>query len=232
MGEISNTMAARSKIVRFVRHGQAMHTPRAEPARHAGCSYEEFLRLMTEDDHFDSPLTALERAALTTCSSTLQLIVASPLSRALDTAQLIFGSPAGARKVCIEQFREINGLLLNAKRKPRDELRPLYPEWDFECLTGNDDTLWKPEALEETGDCAERGYQGLRHVWAQEETEVAIVGHGGMWSFLFNQHEQVLVDEPLKARFANCELRSFVMVAEANNADESRPVFKLSGLQE
>merc|ERR1711865_469527 len=185
--EISTTMAARSKIVRFVRHGQAMHNPRAEPARHAGCSYEEFLRLMTEDDHFDSPLTALgreqamERAALTTCSSTLQLIVASPLSRALDTAQLIFGSPAGARKVCIEHFREING---------------------------------------------------LRHVWAQEETEVAIVGHGGMWSFLFNQHEQVLVDEPLKARFANCELRSFVMVAEANNADESRPVFKLSGLQE
>ena len=51
--------AARSKILVFLRHGQAVHNPRAEAAKSAGCSYERFLGLMREDDAFDAPLTPL-----------------------------------------------------------------------------------------------------------------------------------------------------------------------------
>ena len=53
-----------TKIVHFLRHGQAEHNPRAEAARDAGASFDEFLQLMKEDDAFDAALTPLgERQA-------------------------------------------------------------------------------------------------------------------------------------------------------------------------
>ena len=42
------------KRVLIVRHGQAQHNPRAEAAREAGCSFDEFLRLMELDDAHDA----------------------------------------------------------------------------------------------------------------------------------------------------------------------------------
>ena len=42
------------KTLHFLRHGQAQHNPRAEAARAAGCSFDDFLRLMKEDDAFDA----------------------------------------------------------------------------------------------------------------------------------------------------------------------------------
>ena len=48
--------AGLSKVLHLVRHGQAAHNVRAEPARHAGCSYDEFLELMRLDDAFDAGL--------------------------------------------------------------------------------------------------------------------------------------------------------------------------------
>ena len=43
----------------LIRHGQAMHNPRAEAARAEGCSFERFFDIMKEDDAFDAPLTEL-----------------------------------------------------------------------------------------------------------------------------------------------------------------------------
>ena len=47
------------KRVLIVRHGQAMHNPRAEKAREDGCDFDTFLNLMKEDDQFDASLTQL-----------------------------------------------------------------------------------------------------------------------------------------------------------------------------
>ena len=33
-----------SKVIHFLRHGQAQHNPRAEASRDAGCDFAEFLR--------------------------------------------------------------------------------------------------------------------------------------------------------------------------------------------
>ena len=46
------------KRVSIIRHGQAQHNPRAEAAREAGCSFDEFLRLMELDDAHDAGKTA------------------------------------------------------------------------------------------------------------------------------------------------------------------------------
>ena len=83
-----------TKRVLFLRHGQAVHNPRAEAAREAGCTHEHFLELTRQDDAFDSPLTTLgeeqAREVLRRYGSgallNVGLVVASSLSRALRTA--------------------------------------------------------------------------------------------------------------------------------------------------
>jgi hypothetical protein len=54
-----STHPGASKTIRFLRHGQAMHNINAEHMREAGCSYEDFIQAMKDDDQFDSPLTEL-----------------------------------------------------------------------------------------------------------------------------------------------------------------------------
>ena len=84
------------KDLMILRHGQATHNPRAEAAKAAGCSFDTFFDLMRQDDSLDSPLTDLGRQqAAAVCAqhhaSLLQpaeLVVSSPLSRALETADL------------------------------------------------------------------------------------------------------------------------------------------------
>lgn len=84
------------KLVWLVRHGEAMHNPRAEAMRSAGCSFDAFLQAMAEDDHFDADLTALgkqqaERARVRVEGEEQpEVVLVSPLSRAIDTAQIIF----------------------------------------------------------------------------------------------------------------------------------------------
>ena len=125
----------RRKVVTFLRHGQALHNPRAEAARHATppCSFEEFLRLMKEDDAFDAGLTDIGKAQAADLYSermkcpkldlpSVNLVVTSPLSRAIDTAAAVF--PEETKRgpfLCLENLRERNGLLLNAKRMKKTE---------------------------------------------------------------------------------------------------------------
>ena len=90
------------KRVLLLRHGQAMHNPRAEAARAAGCTFDEFLQLMEEDDVCDAELTTLGTIQATETSKredvgralrNVDLIISSPLSRALQTADLIYPPP-------------------------------------------------------------------------------------------------------------------------------------------
>jgi len=85
-----------TKRLYIIRHGQAMHNPRAEKARAEGCSHEDFLEIMRQDDHLDSPLTNLGflqakkgAARYGHLLQDVELVVSSPLSRAVQTADMI-----------------------------------------------------------------------------------------------------------------------------------------------
>jgi hypothetical protein len=180
-----------------------MHNPRAETARIAGCDFGTFLRLMHEDDAFDSPLTDLgiqqardahvaqrkkssqqEESRNSAALSRVELLVVSPLSRAIDTGLMILCPQRGsdsdqsnntddlirpdakivrvlfshhlppspgsfivnvsvlAIQVCWEGWREVNGWLLNAKRRCTSELQQLYPAVDFSHVVEEEDVTW------------------------------------------------------------------------------------------
>ncbi|KAL3797420.1 hypothetical protein HJC23_010546 [Cyclotella cryptica] len=221
------------KRIFLLRHGQAVHNPRAEVAREAGCSFEEFLRLMQEDDAFDADLTALGEEQAKEAGShnfvrealqSVDMIVSSPLSRAIRTADLVHDShrncKTGPKRVAIEHFREINGKLLNAKRRPRPVLETIFPHWNFSHVPHMDES-WTEE-LEPHHECSERGYRGLLWVMQQQEKNVLLVSHGGLLKLVMNDHPRVVLVDGRKQmqqdkircvseRFGNCELRSFIM---------------------
>jgi len=204
----------KKKILHFMRHAQALHNPKAEALRNTGCSYEVFLNQMKIDDAFDAPLTPLGHeessvAGTNICPERLkqvQLLVTSPLTRAIQTAQTAFPPHILQRPhVLMEKWREISGYLLNAQRRPASELQQLHPSIDCTQLT-EDDKLWT-DVLEEKDNCAERAYQGLKDIWHRDEENIIVVAHGGIFAFMM-LHPNIKPDEAMSQRFSNCEIRS------------------------
>ena len=119
-----NSSAILMKELIIIRHGQAQHNPRAEHAKANGCSNEEFVHWMRQDDVLDARLTPLgiaQAQAIQLPPHAAELVVSSSLSRALETANHVYPhdhdypltSTVGmARKVALEHFREISGDLL------------------------------------------------------------------------------------------------------------------------
>ena len=253
-----------TKRLYIIRHGQAMHNPRAEKARAEGCSHDEFLEIMRQDDHLDAPLTKLgiEQAKEGNVQyghllQDAELVVSSPLSRAVQTADTIVPpsrtskeanathSPTGSesttdhastcrsfvtssstevapKRLVLESLREINGWLLNAKRRSRSDLEKDFPTWDFSELEDEEDSLWTEE-LETQPDCAERGYLSLLSLVKRPEQKMVVVAHGGLLRFTMNMHPRVGVRDGRngskaddaaeircsKSRFGNCEVRAY-----------------------
>lgn len=246
-----------------------MHNPRAEKARAEGCSHETFLEIMRQDDHFDSPLTPLGKQQASDAEvrfrrllRDVDLVAASPLSRAVDTADIMvppssevsqplptaqivdassdpnaaharsFATTSSSarlkpKRIVLENLREINGWLLNAKRRERSDLeKRFHSSWDFSQITQKDEA-WT-EVLETQPDCAERGYLSLLSLSQRPEKSIAVVSHGGLLRFTMNDHPNVSVLDGrnggsrdgedigdnkrcVKSRFGNCEVRAFDM---------------------
>jgi len=160
------------------------------------------------------------------------VILASPLSRAVDTADLVLPPSATkkcARRIIREEWREISGWLINAQRMSQSSLQAKYAAWDVSTLPTEEDSLWTNE-LESEEACAERGYQGLCYIWdAIEEEEVAVAAHGGIFSFLMGLHPCVEADETMKERFSNCQLKSceMTLLEGGGSPTDTRRRFKL-----
>ncbi|CAJ1964104.1 unnamed protein product [Cylindrotheca closterium] len=229
-------LACTSKRISIVRHGQAMHNPRAEVAKANGCSMEEFIAIMREDDCLDAPLTDLGKeqaktVKIPTTKSNFDLVVSSSLSRALQTADAVCPPSIknGSKRVCCEHFREVNGDLLNAKRRSRSELEKLFPSWDFSHLSTDEDSLWTPE-MEEFPAVAERGYIGLDWLMKRPEESILLVAHGGILRYLMTIHplislqdERKSAEKPVEARFDNCEVRHYRLSwINSDNMEEKR----------
>lgn len=206
-------------VVHFVRHGQATHNVRAEVRREEGCSHEEFIAAMQADDQLDADLTdkgrAQARAAAAAMSwPSVELVVCSPLSRAIETAALVFREQA-ARDVpfvCNELLREWSGLMENARRRPSAELRARFPRVDFSAIPETDES-WTEE-LEPVDKVAGRGLLFLEWLARRPEREIAVVAHGGIYSSLFAHAAVRDESETLRPRFGNCDVRTVEMTVQ------------------
>lgn len=236
----SNTLTNSPESVRktlwIIRHGQAVHNPRAEQAKDNGCTHEQFIELMRQDDALDAELTELGRKQAKACkmsSDKFQLILSSPLSRAIETADIVAPPTPSVKRVVLENLREINGMLLNAQRRSVSELSKKFYHWDYHEIAEKDE-LWT-ETLETQADCAERGYKAFRWILERPEQNIFLACHGGILRFSMQEHPLIKVadarssgnlDRPPDARFGNCEVRKYTLQESAG--EKGKPIILLT----
>ena len=218
-----------TKIVHFQRHGQGYHNLLGELHReHHGKPVElddknvqmnPFLR----PEILDSPLTekgrlqCVEKANEASLLSP-QVMLVSPLQRAIQTAELTFGAfKQSIPWVAHEGAREQTGLLQCNKRRSKDVMEEQFPHVDFSALTDNEDVHWDDEARESPAAETERIYEFLTDIlMKREEQEIAVVGHSA-WLFSMCNAVMECEGEGLTSLFSTAEIRSMRVSFYDNN---------------
>jgi broad specificity phosphatase PhoE len=217
-----------TKTVHFQRHGQGYHNLIGE-------MYRDILRRPIDlDDRdpatnpflrpemCDSPLTEkgrLECAARREEASVLkpQIVIVSPLHRAIQTAMLSFADFRTSSTSSIisipwmahEGAREQHGLLQCNKRRSVTDAQLEFPSIDFSAVESNHDVLWQPEARESPTAETERIYDFLTDfLMARGEDELAVVGHSAWLFTMCNAVVDCGDDAVLKSLFKTSEIRS------------------------
>lgn len=200
----------RCKIIHVVRHGQGFHNVAGEVDRK---NYESW-------DFQDASLTdmgwqqaeALHQHLVTThIRAHVELVVASPLLRALQTAAGVWGggvlldgeaphsalmvhgvgqarhtpiSSAGAPPVVANEWcREQNGVHPCDKRQNISFYKTKFPAVDFSEIETDEDTWWKPTTRETADDLWCRARVFMNWLLNRPERRIAVVSHS---SFIFH----------------------------------------------
>jgi broad specificity phosphatase PhoE len=216
----------RTKIIHFQRHGQGYHNLIYRILDESGRPVQDVydpdpaVNPFVRPEIVDSPLTEHGRAQCASQrskASSLQpeLLIVSPLHRAIQTAQITFEDFRGKVPfVAHEACREELGLLVCNKRRPLSETIREFPDVDFSLVTsGEEDTLWSPEERECPVDKSKRIYSFLvdyvRHL---PQKEIGVVGHS---AWMFNMCNAVMDcggDDELTSWFGTSEIRSMKVI--------------------
>uniref|UniRef100_A0A2P2KPW5 Phosphoglycerate mutase-like protein 1 n=2 Tax=Rhizophora mucronata TaxID=61149 RepID=A0A2P2KPW5_RHIMU len=231
----------RSKTIHLVRHAQGIHNVEGEKNYDNYLSEELFDAHLTPLgwQQVDNLHKHVQECGL---NKKIELVITSPLLRTIQTAVGVFGgewytdgvnvSPlmvANAGKsnrpavssfncppfVAVELCREHLGVHPCDRRRNISEYRSLFPAIDFSLIENDGDTLWMPDTREKDDEVAARGLKFLKWLWTREEKEIAVVSHSGfLYHALshFGNNCHPSVKREICTHFANCELRSVILV--------------------
>ncbi|KAF5731891.1 phosphoglycerate mutase-like protein 1 isoform X1 [Tripterygium wilfordii] len=231
----------RCKTLHLVRHAQGIHNVDGEK------NYKAYL----SPEYFDAQITPLGwqqvdnlRKHVHACglSKRIDLVIASPLLRTLQTAVGVFGGEgyvdemdiiplmaANAANsgrnaisslncppfIAVELCREHLGVHPCDRRRNVSEYQFLFPAIDFSLIESDEDILWKPNVRETKAELAARGLNFMNWLWTRKEKEIAIVTHSGFLCHTlsaFGNDCHPFVKREISKRFANCELRSMIII--------------------
>lgn len=230
-------LAERTKKVHFIRHAEGSHNV---ASRNAGTDAV----LVDNMDYWDAPLT---EAGIEQCLELrrhlanrpsqgrpfthFDLVIVSPLTRTLQTAQHIFGP---ARKpgapsflsppfedtslprpqiLVREEARERWGYYSCDGRRKISEIIKEFPDFDFSAIEHDEDVFYTKER-EPTEHIKDRTIQFLEWLNKRPEKCIAVVTHSSFLRHLFMQFggDQADTDKSILQRgTGNCELRSIVL---------------------
>ncbi|KAI5655082.1 hypothetical protein M9H77_32269 [Catharanthus roseus] len=231
----------RCKTIHLVRHAQGVHNVAGEKDHSAYLS----------PDLFDAELTPLgwqqvdnlrKHVHSTGIFKRVELVIASPLLRTMQTAVGVFGGegytdgidvpllmeanagnssrPAISSLNCppfiaVESCREHLGVHWCDKRRSISEYKTIFPAIDFSLIESDDDILWKADVREANEELAARGMGFLNWLWTRKEKEIAVVTHSGFLIHTLSSYGNDChpsVRNEICRPFNNCELRSVVIV--------------------
>jgi broad specificity phosphatase PhoE len=220
-------LSSGSKVVHLIRHGQGFHNLLGDLWKDFGQQVD-----ITAPDNpynrpevFDPPLTAIGRkqaAALqehTRDLENVELIVVSPLRRAIETALLACAhlTPEAYHSdrpavpfVGHPDLHEQRLVNISDRRRSMSEIRRDFPMVDWSMIADEEDPLWEDEVPEPASSVSDRAYRFLLWLRARPESEVVIASHSA-WLFTL-MHTAVECDDPeLSQWFLTGELRSMVL---------------------
>ncbi|KAL1514784.1 hypothetical protein AB1Y20_003870 [Prymnesium parvum] len=182
-----------TKLLHFVRHAQGFHNVDPSVIRSAAGLDARLTPEGCEQCEALHRLTAELRP---------ELVVSSPLTRTLQTAERCFGPQralAAAPLLAVEDVRETVNFLCDARRS-RTEIAADFPDADFSCCPHDVDPIWShyeaihgsqddfPKLREsaDLGHLAARARAALTWLAARPEKEIVIVSHQAFFWNTFN----------------------------------------------
>eukprot|EP00258_Populus_trichocarpa_P043364 XP_024459383.1 phosphoglycerate mutase-like protein 1 isoform X2 [Populus trichocarpa] len=231
----------RCKTIHVVRHAQGLHNVEGEKNYKAYLN-PEYLDAPLTQLGWQQVNYLRKHVHASGLSKRVELVVTSPLLRTLQTAVGVFGGEGytdgmnalplmvanvgnsgreaiSSRNsppfIAVEDCREHFGVHPCDKRHNVSEYQFLFPAVDFSLIETDEDVLWKADVRETTEELAARGLKFLNWLWTRKEKEIAIVTHSGFLVHTlraFGTDCHPLVKKEMDTRFANCELRSMVIV--------------------
>lgn len=206
------------KLLHFVIHAESTQDQAA--LKFAECDPHRKTEVYENMQYFDAPLSEEGRNQCKrfTCSEHaaelvhVDLVLVSPLTRALQTATEIFpaiGSLAAPRVVVLESLREFNSSAPRPSdwRRLRSDLEPEYSGFDFSFLSPSIDMILGPGMVEHPDYCDARLMWLLAWLGRQPESNVACVTHPAVMARLFSQHFRPAgCDAELSSNMANLEV--------------------------
>ncbi|KAF7005954.1 hypothetical protein CFC21_021034 [Triticum aestivum] len=229
--------AHRCKTIYLVRHAQGIHNVEGEKDFAA---YKSHALLDAQLTPLGWSQVDTLRDHVTKCglAKKIELVIVSPLLRTIQTAVGVFGGGnyidgASASPLMVEgagnserqPISSLNcppflaGVHPCDKRSSITKYRTLFPAIDFSLIENDEDVLWEPDVRETNESVALRGMKFFDWLWTREEKEIAIVSHSGFLYHTLNMYGKEChptIAEELGKHFANCELRSMVLVDRSN----------------
>ncbi|XP_066346371.1 phosphoglycerate mutase-like protein 1 [Miscanthus floridulus] len=231
----------RCKTIYLVRHAQGIHNVAGEKDLSAYMSHDLFDAQLTALgwNQVDGLREHVKKSGL---AEKIELVISSPLLRTMQTAVGVFGGekytdgvnspplmvenarhsgrPAVSSLNCppfiaVEACREHLGVHPCDQRRSITEYRTLFPAIDFSLIENDEDVLWEPDVRETNEAVALRGMKFLDWLWTREEKEIAIVSHSGFLFHTLSMYSKEChptIRDEVSKHFANCELRSMVLV--------------------
>lgn len=163
-----------SKTIYCIRHGLALHN---ELYKIHGS------KIFYNLDYVDTPLLPKGKFQAYQLNKSwdkindIELVIVSPLKRALETAIRIFNGlnvPIVALDICREYPL---GLQTCNKRSNKEELELLYPIVNFDDLLSNQDDLWNPNEEETIESLNTRITFFKEYIKSRSEKNIAFVNH-------------------------------------------------------
>ena len=210
-----------TKIVHFQRHGQGYHNLLGDVLRDAGIKPDIFssdtaINPWVRPEIVDSPLTEkgkrqCEGQQKVAALLKPQIVVVSPLLRAIQTSKLSFQEyESTVPWIAHEGCREETGFLVCNKRRKLSEIKADYPDLQFaDPNITEEDTLFDPTQFESEAKKGERIYDFLTNfLMDRSEGNIAVVCHSAWLSHMCNEVLDCGDDNRLTSWFDVSEIRS------------------------
>ncbi|CAJ1959248.1 unnamed protein product [Cylindrotheca closterium] len=242
-----------SKLIHFQRHAQGYHNLIFRILEENGLPITDIynpdpaVNPFVKPEIRDSPLTELgrsqcleQRIKVEKLGIKPELVIVSPMHRALLTALLTFSQPprdhdtthndthsdthnenendAGPSFVAHSGCREELGILTCNWRRPLSETQIEFPQVDFGSLLateGDEDSLFNLTEQENPTHQSQRIYDFLvDYLRVQPQSEIAVVGHSAWLFTMCNAVIDCGDDEELTSWFGTSEIRSMILTWE------------------